>query len=587
MPIKNSILRLWSHVNQSYKRQFLWLLLLTVSASLAELVSLGIVVPFLSALSNPENLLNNHTFHAVASLLEIDSPNQIVLWLTILFCVTAILSGLLRWMVMFVTTRLSFAVGSDLSVVIYRKTLYQDYSVHLSRNSSEIIDGISTKVNTVIYGIILPLLTLINSIILLLGIFAILIYINPVASIASIFIFGVAYICIVIFTRARKIFNSLIISKQSTQVIKCLQEGLGGIRDVILDGTQHIFCDNYKQSDKKLRRAQENNQVLSLSPRYLIESLGMVLIAVVALYIFDQGDGSENAIPLLGLFALSAQRILPIMQQAYASWSSIQGSYASLQDVLNLLDQPFLPNQKDLTEPILFKSAIKLVDVNFSYKSSNQNILQNLNLNINKGDRIGIVGLTGSGKSTLIDIIMGLLTPISGQLLVDDTAVKKHNVKGWHVHIAHVPQSIYISDASIAENIAFGLDKKDINFDRVREAAKKAQLDSVIANLPGEYDTLVGERGIRLSGGQRQRIGIARALYKKADVFIFDEATSALDNRTEESIIQSIESLGEEITVIMIAHRLTTLRICRKIIEIADGQIINVGNYEQIINRNV
>lgn len=585
MPIKNSILRLWSHVNQSYKRQFLWLLLLTVFASLAELVSLGIVVPFLSALSNPENFLNNHTFHAVASLLEIDSPNQIVLWLTILFCVTAILSGLLRWMVMFVTTRLSFAVGSDLSVVIYRKTLYQDYSVHLSRNSSEIIDGISTKVNTVIYGIILPLLTLINSIILLLGIFAILIYINPVASIASIFIFGVAYICIVIFTRARKIFNSLIISKQSTQVIKCLQEGLGGIRDVILDGTQHIFCDNYKQSDKKLRRAQENNQVLSLSPRYLIESLGMVLIAVVALYIFDRGDGSENAIPLLGLFALSAQRILPIMQQAYASWSSIQGSYASLQDVLNLLDQPFSLDQKDLIEPILFKNAIKLVDVNFSYKSSNQNILENLNLNINKGDRIGIIGLTGSGKSTLIDILMGLLTPISGQLLVDDTAVKKHNVKGWQVHISHVPQSIYISDASIAENIAFGVPREKINFERVRDSAQKAQLDSVIMNLPEKYNSLVGERGVRLSGGQRQRIAIARALYKNADVLIFDEATSALDTKTEELIMNVINTLGANITIIMVAHRISTLKGCEKVIELNNGKIVRVSDYEQLINQ--
>ncbi len=205
-------------------------------------------------------------------------------------------------------------------------------------------------------------------------------------------------------------------------------------------------------------------------------------------------------------------------------------------------------------------------------------------MTIRKGDRVGVIGATGSGKSTLIDILMGLLEPTSGALKVDGKAITKRNVRGWQRRIAHVPQAIFLSDTTIAENIAFGIDRKDIDFDRVRDAANRAQLQDVIDKLPNKFNTIVGERGVRLSGGQRQRIGIARALYKNADILVFDEATSALDNKTEESVIKSIEALGKEITIIMIAHRITTLKKCTKVIELADGKIVNVGSYRDIIN---
>lgn len=272
------------------------------------------------------------------------------------------------------------------------------------------------------------------------------------------------------------------------------------------------------------------------------------------------------------------------MQQSYQAWSSIQGSYASLEDALELIEQP-LPSDffnKQMIK-IKFNCDIKFDNISFRYKTGYNNVLQHLTFSIFKGEKVGIVGVTGSGKSTVIDILMGLLEPTSGTLKVDGIAITKRNVRGWQRRIAHVPQMIFLSDTTITENIAFGINKEDIDFGRVCDAAQKAELQVVIDKLPNQYNTLVGERGVRLSGGQRQRIGIARALYKNADILVFDEATSALDNKTEESVMKSIESLGKEITVIMIAHRITTLKKCTKIIELVDGKIVNVGSYRDII----
>ena len=584
-PMNKLFFRLWQHMSLRRRRQFFLLLLLMMVASLAEIISIGSVIPFLGALTSPENFFANPLAQPLISFLKIESANQLIAPLTIVFCLSAILSGGVRLILLMFTTRLSFATGSDLGIEIYQRTLYQPYKVHVSRNSSEIINGISNKANAIIYSVILPALTLVSASVMLLAILITLIYIDPIISFFTIFIFGSIYIALSRYTRNNKIKNSHVIAKQSTQIIKSLQEGLGGIRDVLVDGSQHVYCEIFRRANAPLRDAQANNQVVSQSPRFIMEALGMVLIAGLAFYLVKQTDGTLKAIPFLGVLALGAQKILPIMQQSYQAWSSIQGSYASLEDTLVLIEQP-LPSDfynKELIQ-INFNRNIKFDKVSFRYKTGSQNVLQHLTLSIPKGERVGIVGATGSGKSTMIDILMGLLEPTSGSLKVDEKAITKKNVRGWQRRIAHVPQAIFLSDTTIAENIAFGIDRKDIDFDRVHDAAHKAQLQDVIDKLPNQYNTLVGERGVRLSGGQRQRIGIARALYKNADILVFDEATSALDNKTEESVMKSIEALGNEITVIMIAHRITTLKKCTKIIELADGKIANIGSYRDIIN---
>jgi ATP-binding cassette subfamily B protein len=316
-----------------------------------------------------------------------------------------------------------------------------------------------------------------------------------------------------------------------------------------------------------------------------MEALGMVVIAVLANTISQKADGLDKAVPILGALALGAQRLLPALQQAYAAWSGIQGSRSSLNDALGLLDQPLPISAELLAINLLpFKENINIRQLDFRYGDQLPYVLQQLNLNIEKGSRVGFIGSTGSGKSTLLDIVMGLLRPTNGVIEIDGTAITYSNTRAWQAHLAHVPQAIFLGDSSIEENIAFGVPKDQIDHHRVKQAARQAQIADTIESWPDKYQTFVGERGIRLSGGQKQRIGIARALYKQADVIIFDEATSALDNETEYAVMEAIEALGEEITLLIIAHRLSTLKNCTQIVELNNGLINRHGSYRDIIS---
>ncbi|WP_294261492.1 ABC transporter ATP-binding protein [Propionivibrio sp.] len=504
--------------------------------------------------------------------------------LTIAFGSAAFVAGAMRLILLWATTRLSFATGADLSINIYRRTLYQPYAVHVARNSSEVINGISTKANGVIHGIIGPVLTLISAGITLLAILLILLSVEPVISLLAVFGFGVIYGVIIRITRAQKIRNSQRIARESTQVIKSLQEGLGGIRDVLIDGSQSVYCKIYRDADLPVRRAQGNNQFIAQSPRYGMEALGMVLIATLAYTLAQQPDGVAKAIPVLGALALGAQRLLPVMQQLYAAWSAIQSNQASLQDTLELLGQP-LPDHayQPVAKPLSFHEHVRLNQLSFRYSPQTPLVLKNLDLTIAKGSRVGFIGTTGSGKSTLLDIVMGLLQPTEGTLEIDGLPITAINYRAWQAHIAHVPQAIFLADSTIEENIAFGQPKDQIDHERVRRAARQAQIADIIETWPRQYQTFVGERGIRLSGGQRQRIGIARALYKQADVIIFDEATSALDNETEQAVMQAIDVLSEDLTILIIAHRLTTLKNCTQIVELGDGGVRRIGSYQDIV----
>jgi len=577
--------RLWHHITPHRRGQFGLLLMLMIVASFAEIISIGAVIPFLAVLTAPERIFQLPIAQPVITFLGLTSPSQLLLPLTITFGIAAIFSGAIRLFLLWASTRLSYATGADLSISIYRRTLYQPYSVHVARNSSEIISGITNKTAVVIASLT-NVLTFISSAIILLAILMTLIVVDPVIALSAFGGFGLLYGLIILVTRKNLLANSQRISFESTRVIKSLQEGLGGIRDVLIDGSQALYCQIYRNSDAPMRRAQGNNQFVSGSPRFALEALGMMLIAVLAYVLARQPDGIAKAIPVLGALALGAQRMLPILQQAYGSWSSIQGYHASLKDALALLSQP-LPDYVDqqLAKPLPFREQIDLRNLSFRYTQQTPWVLNNLNITIEKGSRIGFIGVTGSGKSTLLDIVMGLLSPTGGTLEIDGQPIVASNNRAWQAHIAHVPQAIYLADSTIEENIAFGIPKEKIDKNRVKQAAEKAQIADIIETWPKKYQTYVGERGIRLSGGQRQRIGIARALYKQADVIIFDEATSALDNETEQAVMQAIESLGKDLTVLIIAHRLTTLKNCTQIVELADGGIKRIGSYEEIVSK--
>jgi ATP-binding cassette subfamily B protein len=578
--------RLWHHISPLRRGQFGLLLVLMLLASFAEILSIGAVLPFLGVLTAPERVFEHAAAQPIIRALGLTMPAQLLLPLTIAFAVAALIAGTMRLLLLWTSTRLSFATGADLSISIYRRTLYQPYAVHCTRNSSEVINGISGKANGVIYSIIVPALTLISSSVMLIAILIVLLAVEPVIALAAFGGFGLIYAFIIRLTRKQLLADSQRIARESSHVIKSLQEGLGGIRDVLIDGSQATYCHIYRNADIPLRRAQGNNLFISSSPRYGMEALGMMLIAALAYSLAQQTDGIAKAIPILGALALGAQRLLPVLQQAYASWTGIQSGQASLQDTLELLDQP-LPNHADqpAAQPLPFKHNISLKQLAFRYSPQTPYVLKHLNLTIAKGSRVGFIGTTGSGKSTLLDIVMGLLQPTDGALEIDGQPVTLKNNRAWQAHIAHVPQAIFLADSSIEENIAFGVPKDQIDPQRVRQAAQQAQIADSIESWPKQYQTFVGERGIRLSGGQRQRIGIARALYKQADVIIFDEATSALDNETEQAVMQAIKSLSEDLTILIIAHRLTTLKNCTRIVELGNGGIKRTGTYQDIVTQ--
>lgn len=581
--IRLMLKRLWRHLSKRRRQQFLLLLVLMIIASFAEILSIGAVLPFLATLTAPESVMSNPLAQPFIKMLSINEASELLLPMTVIFSVSILLAATIRLSMIWANTRLSFAAGADVSLDIYRRTLHQPYRVHISRNSSEIIDGITFKSNSMIYNAILPTLNMISASIMLTVILAALVYMNPAMATSAFLGFGVIYLVIIRLTKTTQKKDSENIAHESVQVIKSLQEGLGGIRDVLLDASQNIYCKIYQKSDKSLRRAQGNNYFISQSPRYGMEALGMILIAGLAYYLTQQSDGIQTAIPLLGAFALGAQKLLPILQQVYSSWSSLRGGQAALRETLALLDQPVDLN---LTQPnerlIEFNDSLSFSNASFRYEGESEYVLNNLNFSIKKGYQVGFIGTTGSGKSTLLDLVMGLLDPTEGNFKVDDIVISSKNKRSWQRRVAHVPQSIYLSDTSVAQNIAFGVDHTDIDYERVKDAAKRAQVDTVIEALPKQYNTFIGERGVRLSGGQRQRIGIARALYKNADVIIFDEATSALDSDTEEAVMNAINHLGGELTILIIAHRLSTLKKCNLIIKLENGNVVGSGAYQNM-----
>ena len=584
-PMPHLLRRLWSHISSRRRSQFGLLLVLMILTSFAEVLSIGAVLPFLGVLTAPDRIFDLPMAQPIIQFFELTKPQQLLFPITASFCFAALLAGTMRILLLWASTRLSFATGSDLSISVYRRTLYQPYAVHIARNSSEIINGIASKTRSVT-GIMTMFLNLIGSGFMLISILIALISVDPSVALLIFGGFGLIYALIIRITRKRLLLESQCMARESTNVIKSLQEGLGGIRDVLIDGTQAVYSQIYRNADIPLRRSQGNTTIISSSPRFAIEALGIVLIAVLAFTLAQESDGIAKAMPVLGALAIGTQRLLPILQLAYSSWSGIQGGQASLQDALDLLDQP-LPTYADhpIEKLLSFNQHIALKQISFQYNPQAPWVIKDIDLTIAKGSRIGFVGATGSGKSTILDIVMGLLEPTKGAIEIDGQSISIANQRAWQAHVAHVPQAIFLSDCSIEENIAFGIPIDQIDRDRVRKSAQQAQIAESIERLPKQYQTVVGERGIRLSGGQRQRLGIARALYKQADVIIFDEATSALDNETEKAVMQAIEGLSQDLTLLIIAHRLTTLKNCSQIVELADGGIKSIGSYQDIMNK--
>ena len=578
-------INIFDFVSKKKKLYFILLQIFSILSSLLDTISVGAIVPFIAIASDPNKMMKNDNVKYVMELLKINGTKQLIVFITIFFVGLIFFVAIFKWINNYLNLRLTNQIASQLAFKLFNKSLYQPYILHTQRNSSQILFIVS-RATEVLNLLINPVVLFINSFFTILFISIFLIALNPLMIATTLFVFLFFYFSVAVFTKRIIKRESLILSDSSIKTTKSIQEGLGGIRDIILDGTQTFFSTNFKKQDSLIRNSTVLISVITSTPSLVIQTVG---ISAIAMFVGFLGDKNEinSELPLMGALAFGYLRISPALQILYSSWVSIKNVQVNINKVIDFLGEPdLIKYSKNSYENIIFDKSIEFKDVSFKYSDKLPFVIYNLNFTIKKGERIGLVGKTGSGKSTLCDVMMGLLSASNGYIKIDNTVVQDNNMRTWQNHIAHVPQAIYLCDGTIAENIAFGVTKEIIDYAKVEKVAQKAQMADTISSFEYGYQTIVGERGIRLSGGQRQRLGIARALYKEADVIFLDEATSALDDDTESDLINAIEGLDDHLTIIMVAHRLTTLKNCNRIFELNKGNLIQYESYQEFMNNH-
>tara|TARA_B100000242_G_C43052554_1_gene491864 strand:- start:1129 stop:2865 length:1737 start_codon:yes stop_codon:yes gene_type:complete len=557
------------------KKQLALLIILMITNCFAEVISVASVIPFLIVISNPEKLQENYFMKILLEAFGISWDDGLIFPVTLLFVFTVIIAGLIRLANLWFSGRISVGIGADISCEIYRRVLLQEYKYHLQKNTSEIISALSSYISQTI-AVIRTILNLLTSIIVSIGIILSLFFIDWKVAITSISIFAIFYIIIAFIVRPILHINSQAVADSCQKQVSLLQDSLGSIRDIILDSNQNIYIKIFRNIDTSFRIKAYKNEFIAAFPKYFFEIIGFCIIAFLAFFLVTKNDSGILVLPILGAFALGAQKLLPSLQQVYVGWSYINASISQLKIIIKLVNQPIALNNIPIKKFAKIKEII-FQDVSFKYSDKSKLLFDKVNFKINAGEMIGIIGTTGCGKSTVVDILMGLLTPINGKILINKKDLHEINqpniINSWRAAISHVPQNIFISNTTIKENIAFGVPKKLINMRQVEIAAKQSQIYDFITKSKNGFDTKVGERGCNLSGGQLQRIGIARALYKNKPVLVLDEATSALDTETEQKIMQSISKFKEDKTIIIISHKNSSLTNCDKIFKLRNGLI--------------
>lgn len=577
---KFPLLILYKYLNKIHKNRLKIFLFSSISLSFFEIFILSTLYPLLLNILNKGETNNSYTSNIIIS--KFTTTN-----LLSIFLLSIVISSVIKvWLVLF-NGETAAIIGSDVNKKIFKNSLFTNYDDFLTINSSETIVNLTTISESCFKSLFISF-QFINSIINIIGVFVGLLIINVSIAISSITIFGLAYFIIGKYARKKLQMNGKIIVQENKKKIKFTQEGLGSIRDVILDNSQNYYLENFTKVDYLIRKLSANNLFYTIIPKYIIESLVMFFIGIIIFILTLGGNEQGNStLAIFAVFALGAQRLLPSIQQAYGSWAQIK-SYQNAIELINIQLHELEKKSLVIYEKVkLDIKEIELKNIFYNYPNTNNNSLVDISLCIKQGDHIGIIGKTGSGKSTLLDTLMGLLKPSSGKLIINEIDIYNHKnskklINSWRNSIAHVPQNIFITDDTIARNIAFG-DFKDIDYEKVKYCAKLANISNFIESLPNGYFTILGERGSRLSGGQKQRIGIARALYKESSIIILDEATSALDTLTEGRILHSFSLFKDKKTIITVTHRYDSVKTCDKVIKLSDGKIEQIGGPKDII----
>lgn len=573
-------------------KQFYLLQVLVVIMAFTELLGIASIAPFMALVGDISILETNGVFAQLYKMSGLNNPMDFLFYTGVIVLVMLTFSTVIA---MFTTWRLSIfgaRIGTEIADRLYSYYMQQSWQFHASGSSAQLTKQVSTEAARISNDIIQPLMQMNSKLVLAIFISISIVIYDPVIAILGLFIFSLAYFVLYRLVRQKLESNGQQLSEVSTRRFRLMNEGFGGIKDVLLLNRSHDFITRFHDSGKVYARARGTNIAISQVPRYFIELIAFgAMISLVLVLIKVHFGNLGEVLPILAVYALAAFKLLPALQQIYSSLSVIKGNVAAFEAVKDDL-QRSIENQKIVSETSIVTSInlyknIALNDIAFSYPGKDRAAVDGVNMSIPVNSVIGLVGSSGSGKSTLIDLLLGLLTPQQGGIYVDNIRITADNKRAWQDLLGFVPQSIFLSEGSIAENIAFGIPAKDISLKQVNKALNLANLTELVEQLPDGVNTKVGERGVQLSGGQRQRIGIARALYHEAEVLVFDEATSALDGITEKIVMDAIHEFSGQKTIIMIAHRLKTVEKCDLIYFMEHGKIIDQGTYQELVVRNV
>ncbi len=574
-----------SILDNKEKRFFYYLSFAFFFVAVIETFGVVLIIPFIEIASNPEIINNNYQLSLINDFFQFSNTNSFILFLGISYFFYLIFSQTFKAVVMYLQLRYTFSLESSISKRLLESYLRQNYSWFLDKHSGDMGKGILSEVAETIHYSLNPLLGMISQLFLTILLIILIVLVNPLVALITLLFLLV--LNLLIFNKVKNWIKLIGINKvqHNQRRYKTVVEAFGAIKEIKLSGIEKIYSNKFSSAANDFSTANSNVQIVSILPKYLLEALSFGFLILFILYNLSLGNNLTEVLPILSMFAFAALRLIPAFQQIFSSLNKINFSTKGLDDILYRLNEnKNLEISKKTNNSLQIKNKIEINNLNFVYPNSNRMALNKINLSIQSGKKIGIVGSTGSGKTTLVDILLGLLKPTNGIISVDGNEIGKLGLREWQNSIGYVPQNIFLSDKTIAENIAFGLSLEELDIERVKKVCIIASLDNFInEELEKNYFTEVGERGIRLSGGQRQRIGIARALYNNPSLLVLDEATSALDNLTEKLIIESIANHSKNITTIIIAHRLNTIKNCDCIYYLENGKIKSYGTYGELI----
>jgi len=582
----SSLYNLYTHFSKQEKRSLLFLLIVMIFTGLAQVAGIASIFPFISVASNPEIIETNTYLHWFKGFIGVKTNRQFIVVLGVAVFITMVITNIFLACSTWLTVKFSINNTHALSMALLRQYVHEGYLFHLRRNSAELLKNMTSEIIRVINGGVLNVLGIVSKLILIFFIIAMLVFIDPLTAVIVAAVFSVFYGAVYLLIQKKLGESGKVITRLFAERYKLANEALGGIKELKVLGRESYFTSRFEAVSNQSIKLQVFVRTVSELPRYLIELIAFGSLITVTVYFISYKEDTSGLLAMISIYAYSGYRLLPAIQDVFKKMVTLKHDIAAVDLLYADLKNKTAMSQQNGSILKLMK-GISIQNLDFSYPGASNKAISNLTLNIKANTSVAIVGKSGSGKSTLIDILLGLIEPQKGEILIDGLLLDSSAKRKWQNNIGFVPQAIFLADSTIRENIAFGVDHNNIDEEAVIRAAKMANIhDFIESELELKYETIVGERGVRLSGGQRQRIGIARALYHNPDVLILDEATSALDTPTEQAVMDAVYKLAHKKTIIMIAHRISTIKNCDCIIMLKNSIITDMGSYDVLISRN-